>query len=461
MKIRAKVAKMSSLLLGAMSVTTLAFALTANQTVSATVPGTNYLISVNNTGNGQGGDQHTYASGASGSTAVSGDGRFIAFSSDASNLVSGDTNGYPDIFVRDLKNNITTRISISTAGIQADLGAADRTVAMSTNGRYIAFASTSTNLISGRTIPSTQPQIYIRDTITNTTSLATQTGAGTIGNSTGSIGKWAKVGSISSDGRFLAFSSPYDNLGVTITAAGIHAYLLDRDTGVFQTLDNPTYGVTAVGHLSMSCDGSLLALSSTTPMTSDDTDSFLDVFLVDLRNGKKVTNITVASAIASDTSGISCNGDYIALESSDNVFDSSAGIPTANTIVHSYLYDRANNSFELLDKSTGGVVGNNDVAYTGTVVDNYGNAVFVSKATNLMTTSYSTTSYQVWLRSRGASTTELLSKNSSGTIGNVGSFNSTAISSNGKIATYASNSTNLISSDTNGKIDAYASLTGL
>jgi len=129
--------------------------------------------------------------------------------------------------------------------------------------------------------------------------------------------------------------------------------------------------------------------------------------------------------------------------------------------VHSYLYDRANNSFELLDKSTGGVVGNNDVAYTGTVVDNYGNAVFVSKATNLMTTSYSTTSYQVWLRSRGASTTELLSKNSSGTIGNVGSFNSTAISSNGKIATYASNSTNLISSDTNGKIDAYASLTGL
>jgi Tol biopolymer transport system component len=90
--------------------------------------------------------------GAQGNTnsydpAISADGRYVAFSSAATSLVPGDTNGYHDVFVPDLQAGTTTRVSVSTAGDQADSVA--QGPAISGDGRYIAFYSNATNLVAG------------------------------------------------------------------------------------------------------------------------------------------------------------------------------------------------------------------------------------------------------------------------------------------------------------------------
>ena len=81
--------------------------------------------------------------------AVSGDGRFVAFSSDASNLVDGDTNAAADVFVRDAAAGTTTRVSVGDAGAQGDGGSYDP--AVSGDGRFVVFSSDASNLVAGDT----------------------------------------------------------------------------------------------------------------------------------------------------------------------------------------------------------------------------------------------------------------------------------------------------------------------
>ncbi|MCA9976126.1 MAG: PD40 domain-containing protein, partial [Anaerolineales bacterium] len=80
---------------------------------------------------------------------VSADGRFVAFASDADNLVSGDSNGATDIFVRDRQTNQTWRVSVSTDNAQGNF--ASFAPAISDNGRYVAFCSFATNLVANDT----------------------------------------------------------------------------------------------------------------------------------------------------------------------------------------------------------------------------------------------------------------------------------------------------------------------
>src|SRR5688500_14822198 len=79
----------------------------------------------------------------------SADGRHVVFNSVASNLVSGDSNGASDIFVRDRTTNLTTRVSVSSGGQQGN--GASHWPAISADGRYVGFLSHSSNLVSGDT----------------------------------------------------------------------------------------------------------------------------------------------------------------------------------------------------------------------------------------------------------------------------------------------------------------------
>ena len=73
----------------------------------------------------------------------------MAFSSDASNLVAGDTNGTEDVFVRDRKTHVTRRVSVGPGGAQANSASFDP--AISADGRYVAFSSDASNLVAGDT----------------------------------------------------------------------------------------------------------------------------------------------------------------------------------------------------------------------------------------------------------------------------------------------------------------------
>jgi len=101
--------------------------------------GATELVSVSSSG--------AVANGNSFVSAISADGNVIAFSSAANNLVAGDSNGVSDIFVRDLLTGTTTRVSVSSAGVQATGSSFDPSV--SADGRFVAFMSNAANLVSG------------------------------------------------------------------------------------------------------------------------------------------------------------------------------------------------------------------------------------------------------------------------------------------------------------------------
>ena len=87
---------------------------------------------------------------ASFAPAISADGRFVAFHSDATNLVAGDTNGLTDVFVHDLSTGETVRVSVDSLGKEAT-GGPSSSPAISADGRFIGFKSDATNLVSGDT----------------------------------------------------------------------------------------------------------------------------------------------------------------------------------------------------------------------------------------------------------------------------------------------------------------------
>jgi Tol biopolymer transport system component len=126
---------------------------------------------------------------------ISADGRFVAFSSGASNIVPGDTNNTHDIFVRDTLTNTTTRVSVDSAGNQANSNSDGPSI--SADGRFVAFDSDASNLVPGDT--NNSYDIFVRDTLTNTTTRVSVDSAGNQGNSD------SDRPSISADGRFVAF----------------------------------------------------------------------------------------------------------------------------------------------------------------------------------------------------------------------------------------------------------------
>jgi Ca2+-binding RTX toxin-like protein len=138
---------------------------------------------------------------------ISADGRFVAFNSVASNIVPGDTNGASDVFVRDTLTNTTTLVSVDSAGNQGNLQSGSPSI--SADGRFVAFSSDATNLVPGDTNRERDmvvKDIFVRDRLTNTTTLVSLDPAGNQGNSE------SGNASISADGRFVAFESSASNI---------------------------------------------------------------------------------------------------------------------------------------------------------------------------------------------------------------------------------------------------------
>ena len=133
------------------------------------------------------------------------DGRYVAFFSSASNLVNGDSNNSTDVFLRDRRTSITTRVSVASDGTQADSSSGLRRGCISATGRFVAFASWATNLVAGDT--NGVPDIVLRDRQRGETTRVSVASDGTQGIDT----SWGEP-SVSADGRYVAFDSGASNL---------------------------------------------------------------------------------------------------------------------------------------------------------------------------------------------------------------------------------------------------------
>jgi Tol biopolymer transport system component len=159
------------------------------------VAGTTKRVSVSSTG--------AQVSGTSRDPEISADGSVVAFASNAFELVPNDANGAADVFVRDLENETTTRVSVRADGGEADQASA--TPVLSDDGNVVAFVSTSTNLVPGDTNGKSDVFVHVRSTHTTERVNVSSTGGEANGASTGRP-------ALSSDGRFVAFSSAATNL---------------------------------------------------------------------------------------------------------------------------------------------------------------------------------------------------------------------------------------------------------
>lgn len=143
------------------------------------------------------------ATGASLNPTISPDGRFVAFESTAYNLVPGDTNGWTDIFVRDRQTGQTTRVNVATGGAQANGPSHSSSIPISADGRFVAFASNAFNLVAEDTNGSTQ-DVFVRDLQLGQTALVSISTGGEQGNgysdapSISADGRWVVFSSASS-----------------------------------------------------------------------------------------------------------------------------------------------------------------------------------------------------------------------------------------------------------------------
>lgn len=209
----------------------------------------------------------------------SSDGQMIAFSSAASNLVVGDTNGFADIFIKDLTNDVITRVSTVTNGVQANN--ASFAPAFSLDLTYIAFSSYASNLVSNDT--NSQLDVFVKNLKTGEI----------IRVSTDSDGVEANGISLESvfspDGTKVAFRSSASNLVAGDTNGTPDIFVKDLTTGIMTRVSTASDGSQANGYSDnavFSPDGQKIAfLSSASNLISDDKNNQTDLFIKDLNTG--------------------------------------------------------------------------------------------------------------------------------------------------------------------------------
>jgi Tol biopolymer transport system component len=221
------------------------------------------------------------ADGASGSPAISADGRWVAFVSSASNLTAGDTNRRSDVFVHDRLSGKTQRVSLSSNRRQANGDCEEP--AISAHGRYIAFATNASNLVAGDS--NRLEDIFVHDRRTGQTRRVSVTSSAkqSAGSPTHS---GSNAPSISANGRYVACHSDASNLVSGDTNGVFDVFVHDRRTGQTRRASIGHHGQQAnaesLGAPVISGDGRWVAYASlASNLVAHDSNDITDVFLRD------------------------------------------------------------------------------------------------------------------------------------------------------------------------------------
>jgi Tol biopolymer transport system component len=242
------------------------------------------------------------------SISASADGTRIAFVSAAPDLVPGDTNGVPDVFLRDLTAGTLTRISVSIAGAQANRASSNAEI--SADGAYVVFSSLASNLVSGD-FNGTQ-DVFVRDVAAGTTARVSVTRSGIQGVAPSG----EAPSSISADGRFVTFSSRSANLVSADTNGARDVLVLDRSTGVIERANAAADGGQAPsgtdsGASAVSADGRYVVVVTTAALDSSDADGVADVYRRDRQAGAtELVSVGTTAAVDLLPDGVSaaCGG---------------------------------------------------------------------------------------------------------------------------------------------------------
>jgi Tol biopolymer transport system component len=247
---------------------------------------------------------------ASNHPSISADGRFVTFESYASNLVAGDTNGNSDVFVRDRLSGTTERLSVATGGTQGDNYSGFPSI--SSDGRFVAFASLASSLIAGDTNGTWD--VFVHDRQSGTTERVSVATGGTQGNFQ------SGRSSISADDRFVAFDSYASNLVTGDANGSWDIFVRDRQSGTTELASVSSSGAQSPDDSlfpSLSADGRFVAFRSlASHLVTGDTNWNWDVFVRDRQSGT-TERVSVDSGGAQGDDGsndpsLSADGRFVA-----------------------------------------------------------------------------------------------------------------------------------------------------
>jgi len=325
---------------------------------------------------------------------VSADGRFVAFASTGSDFVDGDTNGLTDIFLRDMNSGTTAMVSAAQTGAPANLGASANNVAgkreISDDGRYVAFTSSATNLVA--TPNNGKQQVYVKDMATGVVTRASVDAAGAAGNDNSSVASLSGNGHVVAFVSLAANFSPLavSHIGqVFVRDLELGTTTLESLTtaGTLVAAKNSLAPA-------LSFDGRQVVFETTAQLDPRDMDggqggtTGWDVYLRDRAAGATVfASFTTNTSSGTDSRGpsISADGRWVGFHSVDDKFVGG----DLNGAADVFLYDRMTGSFSLASRNDAGQQA--DLPSSGTSISSDGRlALFGSTATNLVPTPSST-----------------------------------------------------------------------
>lgn len=381
-------------------------------------------------------------------------GRFVVFTSAATNLVAGDTNLVSDVFVHDQVTGTTERVSVDSSGQEGNSWCALPTV--SPGGRYVLFTSDSSNLVAGDTNGSYD--VFFHDRVTGITESVNVSSSGVLGDSA------SQASSMSADGRYVGFSGYSTNLVAGDTNGVVDVFRRDRLAGVTIRVSLGSGGVQGnEGSLApcLSADGNRVAFwSLASTLVPGDTNGAGDAFVRDLTTGV-MERVSVSSGGAQANAGcgnpsLSADGRYAAFAS-----PSSNLVPLdGNGKYDVFVRDLASGVTTRVSVSSGGVEGNLDSGFTGLGAE-YAPALsadgrfvaFASRASNLVPGD-SNGKVDAFVHDRVLGTTMRASLGWRNQESNGESYH-IALSADGRHVAFASAGTRLVQSDTSGFDDVF------
>lgn len=372
---------------------------------------------------------------SSGGEALSANGRYVAFTSSANNLVAGDTNGFADVFRHDRVTGATIRVSVGPGGIQAD--EASTQCSISANGRFVGYRSKATNLVVGDT--NNIRDIFVYDCETGITSRVNLAPGGVEAN------RASQDSALSASGRFVAFRSSANNLVANDTNGGTDIFVHDRVTGVTERVSVDSAGNESTGggkYPSLSADGRYVTFqSSAANLVPNDTNGTADIFVHDRLTGVtervSVDSAGVEGDSASTNASISADGRYVAFQSaSTNLVAGRVGY------FEVYVHDRVTGLTERVSNSisTPGFGGN--FQSESPVISGDGRYVAFYSLANDLVGADTNVDWDVFVYDRQTGSTKRISESATGGQSN-GMSVFPSISSDGRYVSFTSMANNL------------------
>lgn len=380
--------------------------------------------------------------------AISGDGRYVAFDSWSTNLVSDDTNNTKDVFVHDRQTGETGRVSIASDGSQGNNASGSHTPSISDDGRFVAFQSYATNFDPADT--NSAADIFVHDRQNGETKRISVSSDGTQANDH----SWYPE--ISGNGQFVVFTSQADNLVANDTNNSTDIFIHDLQSGetiLVSLSSDEIIGNGNSDNASVSNGGRYVSFDSlSNNLVVDDTNEIGDVFVRDILLGDtirvSVSNDGVESNGVSEESSISDDGSLVAFASEGFNLVNNDTNNVADIFVNNWQLGEVVRVSVASDGSQG-----NRVSLHTSLSGNGRYISFRSDSSNLVPND-TNSAFDVFVHDLFTLETIRVSVDSNGSQGDSGS-QYPAISDNGLSVTFHSFATDLVEDDTNARWDVF------